>query len=448
MNMEQKRSSGRKFGVFLGLAALVMIAIQFVRPRLDTPPVTGDLTAPPEVKAILKRACYDCHSNETKLSWFDQPEPAYWLVADHVKKGRAVLNFSTWDGLSKDQQKGKLFESLNQMVYNVMPLKQYAWFHPGAAITPGDITILRNYLGTLVQPVKMPDSARGPDVSGRPALADPSTTIKDAPNGLAYMPGWPGWEAISTTDRFDNGTMRVIYGNDVAVKAVKDHQTHPWPNGTTFAKVAWEQALAADGKVQPGKFLQAEFMVKDAEKYKTTDGWGWGRWKGTELKPYGKNALFTTECMNCHKPMEDNDFVFTTPLNPADAALPDPADFNPLEWKVITSAINKGEGSMSTLYGNELAVSAARAGGDGHKPYPAGAVLAWVTWLQQEDRHWFGANIPGAIRSIEKVTFINPSNAPGREASYESYIGMPLRKIVEKDPVAVRERVTYITNLR
>jgi hypothetical protein len=318
--------------------------------------------------------------------------------------------------------------------------------HTAARLSPGDLTVLKDYLGTLVQPVKMQDSVKEPSLTELPPISsDSPMVIKNAPNGLAYIPGWPGWQAISTTERFDNGTMRVIYGNDVAVKAVKDHQTDPWPDGATFAKVAWDQALAADGKVHTGKFIQAEFMVKNAEKYKTTDGWGWGRWKGKDLRPYGKDANFTTECMNCHQPMKDNDFVFTTPIDPADAALPEPAAFNPLEWKVITSVINKTDGSMSTLYGNDMAVSAARAG---DKPYPAGAILAWVTWLQKEDRHWFGANIPGAISSIEKVTFINASNSPGKEASYESYIGVPLRKIVEKDPVAVRDRVTYIGSLK
>ena len=455
--MTPKRTFGRKLGIFLGLVALVFVAIQFVRPRLDNPPITGDLVAPPDVKAVLKRACYDCHSNETRLAWFDQLEPAYWLVVDHIKKGRAVLNFSNWDALTKDQQKGKLFESLNQMVFNVMPLQQYTMVHTAAKLTPADLTVLKDYLGTLVQPLKMADTganARALAASTSPAPAGSHVSphlpsgmnVAPVANGLAYIPGWPDWQAISTTDRFDNGTMRVIYGNDVAVKAVKDHKTNPWPNGATFAKVAWDQALAADGKVHPGKFIQVEFMVKDAEKYKTTYGWGFGRWKGTDLKPYGKDALFTTECMNCHKPMQDNDYVFTTPINPVDAALPDPAAFNPLEWKVITSSVNKTDGSMSTLYGNELAARAARAGGG--QPYPAGAVLAWVSWLQREDEHWYGANIPGAIRSIEKVTFINASNTPGQEASYDSYVGSPLRKIIEKDPVTVRDRVTYIGSLR
>jgi hypothetical protein len=58
-----------------------------------------------------------------------------------------------------------------------------------------------------------------------------------------------------------------------------------------------------------------EFMIKDSHKYASTEGWGWGRWKGMQLQPYGKTALFTTECTNCHKPLQASDFVFTLPLN-------------------------------------------------------------------------------------------------------------------------------------
>ncbi|HEY4336010.1 MAG TPA: heme-binding domain-containing protein, partial [Puia sp.] len=64
--------------VLIGL--IVFIAIQFIRPPLDNAPAVADWNAPPQVKAILQRACYDCHSNQTQLAWFDQPAPIYWLV--------------------------------------------------------------------------------------------------------------------------------------------------------------------------------------------------------------------------------------------------------------------------------------------------------------------------------------------------------------------------------
>ena len=56
------------------------------------------------------------------------------------------------------------------------------------------------------------------------------------------LPDYKNWKAISSTDRFDNHTMREILGNDVAVKAIADGHINPWPDGTAFAKVAWQQS--------------------------------------------------------------------------------------------------------------------------------------------------------------------------------------------------------------
>ena len=81
------------------------------------------------------------------------------------------------------------------------------------------------------------------------------------------------------------------------------------------ALAAWKEQMSRDGNIVPGKFIQVEFMIKDAKKYASTAGWGWARFKGNDLKPYGKTATFTTECINCHSPVKDNDNVFTPPLN-------------------------------------------------------------------------------------------------------------------------------------
>src|SRR5580704_13057262 len=73
------------------------IAIQFIRPEIKNPPVTADLKAPPGVKEILRTSCYNCHSNETHLAWFDEVAPAYWLEARDVNEARKHLNFSELD---------------------------------------------------------------------------------------------------------------------------------------------------------------------------------------------------------------------------------------------------------------------------------------------------------------------------------------------------------------
>ena len=71
---------------------------------------------------------------------------------------------------------------------------------------------------------------------------------------------------------------------------------------------------------------------------------------------------------------------------------------NPLGWRVI-SVIDPATGTMSTLYGNDLAVEYART--HSQHDFPAGAVLSLVTWTQAEDSRWFGEDSePGEIRGI------------------------------------------------
>src|ERR1700756_112797 len=99
MDSSDSGSQGRLISFLALLFLLGLAIIQFIRPTLTHPPVTGDLQAPPEVKEILKDSCYNCHSNETKLPWFDNIAPGYWIVVHDVNNARKHLNFSTIEKL-------------------------------------------------------------------------------------------------------------------------------------------------------------------------------------------------------------------------------------------------------------------------------------------------------------------------------------------------------------
>ena len=293
------------------------VAIQFIRPDLKNPPVTADLNVPPEVKQIIRTSCYNCHSNETRLPWFDHVAPAYWLVAKDVNEARKHLNFSEFDKRPVAQQKAILYEAVNQIRLGAMPLPRYRRVHPESAITPEQIAVLEKYLNPAV-PAAVSSLAET-------AAADKQFTnwihsdgaarvVEPAPNGIAFLPEYKNWKAISSTERMDNHSMREILGNDVAIQAIEAGQIDPWPDGTKFAKVAWDQLVNPDGSIHTGQFKQVEFMIKDSRKYASTDGWGFARWIGMDLQPFGKTSDFTTSCVSCHAPMRANDFVFTTPL--------------------------------------------------------------------------------------------------------------------------------------
>jgi hypothetical protein len=300
--------------VILGIAFL---GIQFVRPELKNSPVTADLQAPAEVKQILKTSCYNCHSNETTLSWFDEPAPAYWLVAKDVKLGRKRLNFSEIGKLPVAQQKGILFESVSQIELGAMPLPAYKRMHPESAITPEQLATLKQYLA----PVASKEAATAAEIAAADAQYDKwihaggaTPEVAAAPNGIAFLPGYKNWRAISSTERFDNHTIRQILGNDVAINAIAENHINPWPDGTAFAKVAWLEQVDEKGGIRPGEFFQVEFMIRDSKKYAGTLGWGWARWRGADLKPYGKDANFSSECVGCHRALGNTDYVFTAPI--------------------------------------------------------------------------------------------------------------------------------------
>lgn len=95
----------RRWIAVSGLSVLaVLIVIQFIPVDTSNPPVTADIPSSPEGKAVLRRACYDCHSNETRWPWYSRVAPASWLTARDVREGRAELNFSAWNEYSTQQR--------------------------------------------------------------------------------------------------------------------------------------------------------------------------------------------------------------------------------------------------------------------------------------------------------------------------------------------------------
>jgi hypothetical protein len=308
---------GRIFARVCAFGLLIFVAIQFIRPAISHPPVTADLAAPAEVKQILRKSCYDCHSNETKLAWFDEIVPGYWLVASDVKEARSHLNFSEIGKLSPAQQKAALYEAVSQIQLGAMPLPAYTKLHRDAIVGPAQLSVLKSYLNpaTTVSAASASDLAAD-DAQYQQWINDGSAPrqVAPAPNGIEFPADYRNWKAISSTDRVDNGTMRAVLSNDIGIKAIAANSINPWPDGTAFAKVAWYQRDDGHGHVMPGAFFQVEFMLRDSKKYASTKGWGWARWRGAGLTPYGKDADFSAECVGCHVPLRSTDYVFTQVL--------------------------------------------------------------------------------------------------------------------------------------
>jgi hypothetical protein len=439
---------------------VVLAALQFVRPSIPAKPATAELQAPPAIKNILEKDCYSCHSDQRRLAWFDEIVPGYWLVRHDILTAREHLNFSTIGSRPEAGQKAALYEAVNMVQLGAMPLPQFLALHPDAKVTPEELAALKEYLAPwTVPPVRTNGSSEKPD-AGNAAIAFLAAVPAEF-NGVPFEAGFESWKPISTTDRGDNRTFRLILGNDIALQAAVSGKISPWPDGTRFAKIAWAQELGDDGLVHPGKFVQVEFMVKDAQRYKDTDGWAWGRWRGLDLKPYGSGAQFVKECTGCHLPVRGDDYVYTLPITAAKieraevvnnraAAFPANLPYQPLQWGAITMYVDPKNRTTATLYGNDAAMKAVNPRGyaSSAPAYSAGSVLALVTWAQRGDPHWFGARIPDAPLSVE---FVQVTAAEKMVVMYKRFAGAGLaedRSTEDKTAdKTVAQRAKFITDL-
>ncbi|HEX4650152.1 MAG TPA: hypothetical protein VH250_01490 [Granulicella sp.] len=119
------------------------------------------------------------------------------------------------------------------------------------------------------------------------------------------------------------------------------------------------------------------------------------------------------------------------------AALPTSLPVPVLENRVITSSIDRQQHTMSTLTGNDIAVTSARAGTP--SAYPEGAVLTLATWNQRDDPHWFGARIPATPRTVETVTITRGANGQ-LLPTYHLFAGNPLQLVAAPDPAQAATR--------
>jgi len=116
------------------------------------------------------------------------------------------------------------------------------------------------------------------------------------------------------------------------------------------------------------------------------------------------------------------------------ASLPQSLNFSRFGFHVINSSLNKKLGTMSTLYGNELALKTIRTGTNTAVP---GEIFALVTWTQKPDDHWFGAKIPLTVQSLEYLKI-----APTGNVGYQKLEGKNL--VLSTDTLHNQERIKYI----
>ena len=122
----------------LALAA-ALLAIQLIpygRNRTNPPVVQEPVWDSPATRALAKRACFDCHSNETVWPWYSRVAPVSWLIRHDVDEGREEMNFSRWENKGEtDRLAGKVRSEVSK---GAMPPIQYRAGHPEARLTDAE----------------------------------------------------------------------------------------------------------------------------------------------------------------------------------------------------------------------------------------------------------------------------------------------------------------------
>lgn len=118
--------------VVLGLVLAVQ-AVPYGRSHRNPPIVAEPRWDTPTTRALAERACFDCHSNQTRWPWYSHVAPISWLVQNHVDEGRRVLNFSEWNlGRSEADEAAEVVRE------GEMPPRSYVLLHPEARLTDAE----------------------------------------------------------------------------------------------------------------------------------------------------------------------------------------------------------------------------------------------------------------------------------------------------------------------
>jgi hypothetical protein len=122
--------------IFLGIAAVLFGCMQLVpygrthsNPEHRIEPTWNS----PRTRELAKRACFDCHSNETTWPWYSDIAPMSWMVQNDVDKAREIVNFSEFH---RPQPLAPY--SVTSVITGSMPPFKYRQAHPEANLTEAE----------------------------------------------------------------------------------------------------------------------------------------------------------------------------------------------------------------------------------------------------------------------------------------------------------------------
>jgi hypothetical protein len=126
--------------IIIGVIAVVAIflliqLVPFGKDHTNPPVLQEPNWDSPQTRELAKRACFDCHSNETVWPWYSKIAPVSWLVYNDTIEGRRSLNFSEW-GTGRSGESAR--EAPEIVLEGEMPPVYYLPTHPTARLTDAE----------------------------------------------------------------------------------------------------------------------------------------------------------------------------------------------------------------------------------------------------------------------------------------------------------------------
>jgi hypothetical protein len=111
----------------------VMQLIPYGRTHSNPPVIAEPAWDSPRTRELAKRACFDCHSNETRWPWYAHVAPLSWAVQRDVDAARSVINFSEWT-----RGNDLVHAAGPAVIRRDMPPRQYQLLHGDAHLTEAE----------------------------------------------------------------------------------------------------------------------------------------------------------------------------------------------------------------------------------------------------------------------------------------------------------------------
>lgn len=142
----------------IGLGILIVIVLlQFIPTKKNQTSIVSSnsieqkYNTPENVQAILKKACFDCHSNNTVYPWYSHIQPIGFWLNNHINEGKEELNFSEFNSYENKKARKKMEKVISSQEKGWMPLSSYTLIHKDATLTSTEKTIIIDWAKSVQQ---------------------------------------------------------------------------------------------------------------------------------------------------------------------------------------------------------------------------------------------------------------------------------------------------------